>query len=318
MSTFATTTDKSTALSGNGHTPPPAVAAALPDNDDAEARVRVKTKEPPVELNHFERLLASLVLISWLFLFAGGILVDTKPYRCVISPSAVQLLSDEGNPVGQRVAGSGCSDSEMQGAGIWTPAWPQSWAKAYVLLISWAGAILFFMPLNLGLICATAGTLGAFGGKANLQDESTPHNSRDESNPYISGLLRGFFVYLFMISGLLLFDDKPFSNAGPGQYVRFAGFLSLFSFVVNYQPYLFTTLIEGAFQRISARRGGANTTDDNFRRKEQVVEHTIETKEKFKRANVTTESGNEDEETTSTPDSEQKSAQQASRNGERS
>jgi hypothetical protein len=41
----------------------------------------------------------------------------------------------------------------------------------------------------------------------------------------LSGLLRGLFIYLFFISGLLLFDDKPFSSPGPGQYIRLAGFI---------------------------------------------------------------------------------------------
>ena len=31
--------------------------------------------------------------------------------------------------------------------------------------------------------------------------------ARDSTNPYTSALLRGFFVYLVMISGLLLLDD---------------------------------------------------------------------------------------------------------------
>jgi hypothetical protein len=62
-----------------------------------------------------------------------------------------------------------------------------------------------------------------------------------------------------MMSGLLLLDDAPFSDAGPGQYIRLAGFLSLFSFVVSYQPKLFGSLILSAFQRIQVR-GGDNAT----------------------------------------------------------
>jgi hypothetical protein len=69
----------------------------------------------------------------------------------------------------------------------------------------------------------------------------------------VSALLRGFFVYLFMTSGLLLLDETPFSSPSPGQYIRLAGFLSLFSFVLSYQPQLFTALIDSAFQRIQVR-----------------------------------------------------------------
>jgi hypothetical protein len=317
MSTIETKNQQPAPISsngnGNGNGSAHVVASHNGNHNHVQAKPRAaaKAKNSLVQLNNYERFFATLVLGSWLFLFAGGILVDTKPYRCVISPTGAQVLAEEGSTSGPRGV-EVCTPAQQQGAGLWVPSWPQSWRQAYVLAISWLAVLLFFLPLNLALVCATAGTLGAFGGKANLQDDATPHTSRDESNPYVSGLLRGFFVYLFMISGLLLFDDKPFSNPGPGQYIRFAGFLSLFSFVVNYQPYLFTTLIEGAFQRISARRGGAATTDDNVKRKEQVFEYTTETKKKFKRADVTTETNSEESEPDSTP---RKASPKANQNG---
>ena len=74
-----------------------------------------------------------------------------------------------------------------------------------------------------------------------------------------SAILRGFFVYLFLMSGLLLLDHTPFSNAGPSQYIRLAGFLSLFSFVVSYHPTLFGALIVSAFERIQVRAGDNST-----------------------------------------------------------
>jgi hypothetical protein len=300
MSTTETTKHAPVAPSGNGHSATPVVASPngnAPQSPGAPAGA----KKSPVQLNNYERFFASLVLITWLLLFAGGILVDTKPYRCVISPTGVQVLADEASTSGPRGVDV-CNSDQEPGAGMWVPTWPQSWRNAYVLAVSWLAVLLFFLPLNLALICAAAGTLGAFGEKANLQDEETPHTSHDETNPYLSGLLRGFFVYLFMISGLLLFEDKPFSNPGPGQYVRFAGFLSLFSFVVNYQPYLFTSLIEGAFQRLNTRRGGtADTRHDNETRTEHSVEHHTETTQKITTAQVARQSTTEDDEPDSTP-----------------
>ncbi|HEU4688404.1 MAG TPA: hypothetical protein VFS23_08595, partial [Vicinamibacterales bacterium] len=53
--------------------------------------------------------------------------------------------------------------------------------------------------------------------------------------------------------GLLLLDDAPFVNTGPVQYIRLAGFLSLFSFVVSYHPRLFSALLSAASQRIQVR-----------------------------------------------------------------
>ena len=89
-------------------------------------------------------------------------------------------------------------------------------------------------------------------------------------------------MYLFMMSGLLLLDDSPFSDTGPGQYIRLAGFLSLFSFVVSYQPRLFSSLMMSAFQRIQVRGGEnasnavANTESDTVRASVDVERGTID------------------------------------------
>ncbi len=104
------------------------------------------------------------------------------------------------------------------------------------------------------MISATAGALGAFGNKAHLEPDERPSESQDNSSLLMSGLLRGLFVYLFFISGLLLFDDKPFSSPGPGQYIRLAGFVSLISFLVNYRPHLFASISDWAYERINTRK----------------------------------------------------------------
>lgn len=120
-------------------------------------------------------------------------------------------------------------------------------------LVAWLVVLGFFMPVNLAVVCVLAGALGAFGSLANLQTDDEDRGSSDSSSPYVSAMLRGFFVYLFLISGLLLLDANPFSDTSPGQYVRLAGFLSLMSFVVNYRPHMFGQLVAWSFQRIQAR-----------------------------------------------------------------
>ena len=170
--------------------------------------------KPPPRLRTAERFLALLILGLWLNLFASGILVDSSPFRCVISPAGVQLLQNDPTRINNNT--DVCKDY-----------------KNGSVAISWFMVLFLFLPLNLALICITSGVLGTFGSIANLHDDQQSF-LYDQSNPYISGLLRGFFVYLFFISGLLLFDDEPFSNPSPGKYIRLAGFLSLFSFVVNY------------------------------------------------------------------------------------
>ena len=189
----------------------------------------------PSGLNMVECLAAAAVLLLWLMLFTGGTLIDTRPYRYAISPEGVWAMDDElRQPNAERYVPAG----EVPGQ-----------------VVSWLIVLAFFMPVNLALVCVTAGTLGAFGSLANLQTDDEEFQSRDLSSPYVSAMLRGFFVYLFLISGLLLLDANPFADASPGQYVRLAGFLSLMSFVVNYHPQMFGQLVAWSFQRIQARGG---------------------------------------------------------------
>ncbi len=131
----------------------------------------------------------------------------------------------------------------------------------------WLIVVFCYLPLNLVWLCAASSVLGAFGNRANLTNDRAGRKLRDNDNPYVAAVIRGFFAYLFLISGLLLLDDQPFTNPAAAQYVRLAGFLSLLSFVISYQPRFFNTLIVWAFQRIEARESGdadkdkAGTTD---------------------------------------------------------
>ncbi len=205
--------------------------------------------QPPVKLTRGECFLAAFFLMSWLLLFAGGIVMDTTKFRCAISPDGAKQLAAEAKP-GEAIT----VESVCGGKDLWVPAALKGISGSYKLTVSWVGLILFFLPLNLAMVSAAAGALGALGNRANLEDEKTVVTSRDDSNPIMSGLLRGLFVYLFFISGLLLFDDKPFSSPGPGQYIRLAGFISLFSFLINYRPNLFSTISDWAFERINYRK----------------------------------------------------------------
>lgn len=225
-------------LNGNSSTP-----LASPDNPPLKT-----SNKKSVGLSGLQTLGASVFLIAWLSLFAGGITVDTARFRCAISPSAAVVLAQEGRP-SDPLTKEVCKDYDSAGT---------FQAKTF----AWIAILLFFLPLNLAMVSASAGVLGALGNKANLEHDEivpadameAPTRSTDNTSPLMSGLLRGLFIYLFFISGLLLFDDKPFSSPGPGQYIRLAGFLSLISFLVNYRPHLFTTITDWAFARINSQK----------------------------------------------------------------
>jgi hypothetical protein len=226
------------------------------------ARAADEASTPPAHPNHrstlglgkkisrprlgvLESVAAFLVFGLWLCIFAGGILVDTEPYRVSISSGGAAKLRTE---PADGTAGLSAS------APVTAPS-SQAAVAAPGKITSWAVVLLCFLPLNLVWVCAASSALGAFGNRANLGSDQHEKRSRDDSNPYLSAVLRGFFAYLFLTSGLLLLDDAPFSHPAPGQYIRLAGFLSLLCFVVSYQPRLFNTLIVWAFQRIEVREG---------------------------------------------------------------
>jgi hypothetical protein len=234
------------------------------------------------QLSLTESLFAFLVFVLWLALFAGGILVDTEPYRVAISPGGVTALTAGRSPnrntsgENQTVIAAAVSTGE-QTSGKHVP--PSQ-------IASWLIVLVCFLPLNLAWTCAAASTLGSFGNRANLSDDDPAKRTQQDSNPYTAAILRGFFVYLFMTSGLLLLDDAPFSNPAPGQYIRLAGFLSLFSFVVSYQPKLFSTLVVWAFHRIQVREGedmdsNKSRTETLYAKKttvEVAASHALESK----------------------------------------
>jgi hypothetical protein len=208
----------------------------------SEADITPDRIKPLPRLKLGESALAILFFGLWLSLFTGGILVDTRPSRCLISAEGVRALEKE-------------ADYRNN------PCYPFSKVTGTMLVLASGKVLLWFLPVNVALICASAALLGAFGNRANLSDDAAPQPSQDNSNPYISAMLRGFFVYLIMISGLLLLDVNPFADPSPGQYIRLAGFLSLFGFVLSYQPRLFRQIIVWTYHRIEQKEVTGRITD---------------------------------------------------------
>jgi hypothetical protein len=129
-------------------------------------------------------------------------------------------------------------------------------------LFSWAGlasivmVVLTFTPPNLALLGALAAVAGAAGrwmtdGTSTEESASAAAARRHAmtlrgwaSSAMLSALSRGFFVYLAMLSGLLILTGDPFDRPTPGQYVRLAGTCSLFCFIVGWQPDLLKKLMD--------------------------------------------------------------------------
>jgi hypothetical protein len=147
---------------------------------------RSNASSSPPKLKPVECFFALLVLGLWLILFAGGILMDTEPYRCAISSGGVQALQVRSSS--NESARDICKKYEPLPSPM-----SSSWFSA------WFFVLFLFLPLNLALICVTAGALGTFGSIANLHNDQSRNSPRDYSNPYISGLLRALWYLALQI-----------------------------------------------------------------------------------------------------------------------
>jgi hypothetical protein len=95
-------------------------------------------------------------------------------------------------------------------------------AIASIMVIS------FYTMSNVAILCCLASMIGGI---------------CRGSNALLPLATNGLFIYLILISGLLLLGSSPFDNLNQAQYTRLAGTSSLFAFVCGYSPGMLTKLI---------------------------------------------------------------------------
>ncbi|MCA9695345.1 MAG: hypothetical protein R3A51_15470 [Nannocystaceae bacterium] len=174
-------------------------------------------------LSPLRHLAAIVALGGWIALFMGGTLVDTAPFRGQVDAWIRSLIAPE-----------------LPGpAGVG--------ASVVVVLLCWT-------PTNIALLSLVSGVLGTLGRSATLSDDEDSAEI-DTINPVTSALIRSLFVYLVVISGVLIIVETPFSMPTQGQYVRLAGLLSLLCFVVSYTPSLFARLLRASADSVQRRVG---------------------------------------------------------------
>ena len=170
----------------------------------------IKSVRKEKGLTNWGRFWVLFSITIWIVLFAAGLIVNSEPFRVRIS-----------NPL----TPPSVEPSQMEN-----------------MLLVWIIAILCYTPTNIILLSILTGLLGALGRCATLHDVTTARNEQDEKipldpfNPYLSGVIRGLFTYLLIISGMIIAFQQPFAAPTPDQYVRLAGITSLASFVVSYNP----------------------------------------------------------------------------------
>ena len=164
--------------------------------------------------NRWDTVLLGFTMILWLVVFAAGTIVSSAPYRA-------QLATFEGD-----------AQQIMKNAGM---------------------VLLTYTLTNVALLCLFASMLGMLGAKAILgPDAEAPNCPPERTCPTNSALLRGFFVYLTLIAGVLVLSER-FAEPSQSEYVRLAGLVSLISFIVNYRPAVCARLLERAAAVIDQR-----------------------------------------------------------------
>ena len=166
-------------------------------------------------------------LMAWTALFSTGILVNSQPYRQSIKDaSVVKNWSDF------------------------------SWNYTTYIAFSWIVVVTCYTPTNIAILCSISGLLGALGDQVKLGEDSQGRDPSDQTHPFLSSVVRSFFVYIVLISGVFILAADPFpdptlegssitytESALREQYIRLAGIVSLASFAVSYDPKLFTTTL---------------------------------------------------------------------------
>jgi len=166
--------------------------------------------------------LGCVAIATYIVLLGAGMLMDSRPYREVLMPT-----SGLGTAQAAVAPGSTARDTAHT-------------SPVQMTLIAFAAALVLYTPTNVAFLALLAGLLGGCASQmtyardtgAQLTDEQVRFRTE---NPFAS-MMRSFVVYLAFIVGTYVITNEPFANVTVDQYVRLAGTISFFAFVVGYDP----------------------------------------------------------------------------------
>jgi len=213
-----------------------------------------------------------LAVLFYLAVFSIGLHLSAIPYRSMINQA---LGVDETGKllITAPVAPAGPQpDPAVRPAGIlvsgpgapsYTPAVSAVRAKELVPDIEWYALFvssLVYTPVNVAFLTLLAGFVG--GCASNLAYEhsrelarlrgTAPRKEGEESSneafflsesPF-AAMLRSFLVYLAFIAGIFIAGNEPFKVGSADQYVRFATTVSVFAFIIGYDPTKFRQFVD--------------------------------------------------------------------------
>jgi hypothetical protein len=101
---------------------------------------------------------------------------------------------------------------------------------------------------NIAALCCLSAVIGAIGRSARIGDVEQNEPSTDLRTLCISAVIRGFFMFVVILSGTLVLSDQKFDDISIEQYLKLAGLVSLLSFAIGYDPRLFVKFFERVSQ----------------------------------------------------------------------
>jgi hypothetical protein len=144
------------------------------------------------------------LILGWVVLFAAGSFIPTAKFRADLLDGWTQ-----------------------EGFGAWVLDW------LIVIGCYTVTNILFLALLSACLGCMTC----RWRVSAKVDNLMQFYSGLSARRCYLAALLRGFFVYLMIISGLLILGtEETVVNTAFAQYLRVAGITSVFGFMVGYDP----------------------------------------------------------------------------------
>lgn len=156
---------------------------------------------PYKRLTNLEVAGGVFAVFAWIGLLAIGIVVSSKIYRDALTDPTKLSLGRE--------------------------------------LQDWIMICVSYTVTNVALLCCLASYLGALGRRAKIGGNEEADQPQMIRNVYLCAMLRGFFTYLALLSGVVLVGDKMFVDTTPGDYIHLAGLASLFSFLIGHDAHLF-------------------------------------------------------------------------------
>jgi hypothetical protein len=144
------------------------------------------------------------LILAWVVMFAAGTFVPTEKYRKGLLDGWIQ----------ERFA---------------------EWFLDWLIVI---GCYTVTIILFLALLSACIGCMTGRWRVSATADTVTPfYSGLPAMRCYLAALLRGFFLYLMIISGLLVLGtESSVQEMTFAQYIRIAGITSVFGFMVGYDP----------------------------------------------------------------------------------